>query len=276
MFLQEYFEKEGLVAICDVDTRALVRYVRDKGAMNAIISSDNSDIESLKTQLAKVPSMEGLELSSTVSTKDAYTFGNENATYKVAVLDLGVKRNILRCLAERGCFMKVFPMHTSIEDMLAWNPDGFFLSNGPGDPSAMPEVVAEVTKILDSGLPIFGICLGHQMIGLSSGLKTYKMHTGHRGINHPIINLATNKCEITSQNHGFTIDEESLQNNIDIEVTHRNLNDNSIEGIRFKNKSIFSVQYHPESSPGPHDSRYLFDDFICNMQQYLKNKNVKN
>ena len=272
MSLQEYFEKEGLVAICDVDTRALVRYVRDKGAMNAIISSDNSDIESLKTQLAKVPSMEGLELSSTVSTKDAYTFGNKNSTYKVAVLDLGVKRNILRCLAERDCFMKVFPMHTSIEDMLAWNPDGFFLSNGPGDPSAMPEVIAEVTKILDSGLPIFGICLGHQMIGLSSGLKTYKMHNGHRGINHPVFNLESGKGEITSQNHGFAISMESLEGHENIVLTHKNLNDNTVEGIRLKDRSCFSVQYHPESSPGPHDSRYLFDQFVESIKLY-KNQN---
>ena len=268
MSLQEYFEKEGLVAICDIDTRALVRYVRDKGAMNAIISSENLDIDSLKVQLAEVPSMEGLELSSTVSTKEPYTFGNENAQYKVAVLDLGVKKNILRCLAERGCFLKVFPMHTSIDDMLTWNPDGFFLSNGPGDPSAMPKVVSEVSKILNAGLPIFGICLGHQMIGLSSGLTTYKMHNGHRGINHPVLNIESGLGEITSQNHGFAISMDGLKANDNIVLTHKNLNDNTVEGIRLKDRSCFSVQYHPESSPGPHDSRYLFDQFVENIKAH--------
>ncbi len=270
MSLQEYFEKEGLVAICDLDTRALVRYVRDKGAMNAIISSENLDIDSLKAQLAEVPSMEGLELSSTVSTKEPYTFGEENAQYKVAVLDLGVKKNILRCLADRGCYLKVFPMHASVGDMLSWEPDGFFLSNGPGDPSAMPNVIGEVKKILNVGLPIFGICLGHQMIGLSSGLTTYKMHNGHRGINHPVLNLETGLGEITSQNHGFAISMDSLETNDNIILTHKNLNDNTVEGIRLKDRSCFSVQYHPESSPGPHDSRYLFDQFVENIKAHKK------
>ena len=266
MSLQTYFEQERLVAICDVDTRALVRYVRDKGAMNAIVSSENLDINSLTALLAKVPSMEGLELSSTVSTKESYTFGVENASYKVAVLDLGVKKNILRCLADRACFLKVFPIHTSTDDMLAWNPDGFFLSNGPGDPSAMPKVIAEVGNILEAGLPIFGICLGHQMIGLSSGLTTYKMHNGHRGINHPVLNIETGKGEVTSQNHGFSISMESLKGHKNIILTHKNLNDNTVEGIRLKDRSCFSVQFHPESSPGPHDSRYLFDQFINNIK----------
>jgi carbamoyl-phosphate synthase small subunit len=268
MSLQEYYEKEGLVAICDVDTRALVRYIRDKGAMNAIISSENTDVESLKAELAKVPSMEGLELSSSVSTKEPYTFGDENAKYRVAVLDLGVKTNILRCLADRGCLLKVFPMHTTMEDLLAWNPDGFFLSNGPGDPSAMPNVIAEVAKILDAGLPIFGICLGHQMIGLSSGLTTYKMHNGHRGINHPVLNLESGLGEITSQNHGFAIDMKSLEGHDNIILTHKNLNDNTVEGIRLKDRNCFSVQFHPESSPGPHDSRYLFDQFVDHIKTH--------
>jgi len=268
MSLQDYFEQEGLVAICDVDTRALVHYVRNKGAMNAIISSDNLDLDFLKAELAKVPSMGGLELSSTVSTKEAYTYGDENAAIKVAVLDLGVKKNILRSLSDRGCFLKVFPMHTSLEDMLVWNPDGFFLSNGPGDPSAMPKVIAEVTKVLDSRLPIFGICLGHQMICLSSGLTSYKMHNGHRGLNHPVFNLETGKGEITSQNHGFSISMESLEGHDNIALTHKNLNDNTVEGIRLKDRSCFSVQYHPEASPGPHDSRYLFDQFVNNIKSH--------
>ena len=268
MSLQDYFEQEGLVAICDVDTRALVHYVRNKGAMNAIISSDNLDLDFLKAELAKVPSMDGLELSSTVSTKEAYTYGDENAAIKVAVIDLGVKKNILRSLSDRGCFLKVFPMHTSMEDMLVWNPDGFFLSNGPGDPSAMPKVIAEVTKVLDSRLPIFGICLGHQMICLSSGLTSYKMHNGHRGLNHPVFNLETGKGEITSQNHGFSISMESLEGHDNIALTHKNLNDNTVEGIRLKDRSCFSVQYHPEASPGPHDSRYLFDQFVNNIKSH--------
>ena len=269
MSLQEYFEKEGLVAICDVDTRALVRYVRDKGAMNAIISSDNSDIESLKAQLAKVPSMEGLELSSTVSTKDAYTFGNENAPYKVAVLDLGVKRNILRCLAERGCFMKVFPMHTSIEDMLAWNPHGFFLSNGPGDPSTVDSGIKLAKNLIEyEKIPVFGICLGHQLISLASGAKTKKMKYGHHGANHPVLDLKTGKVMITSQNHGFVVDEKTLPDNY--EITHRSLFDNTIQGIRHKKLPIFSFQGHPEACPGPQDVNYLFEEFI----KLMKKKNL--
>lgn len=274
--LQEYFEQQKIVCIHDVDTRALVRHIRDKGAMNAIISTNLNSIDELKSKLSKVPSMEGLELSSFVSTKKIYTLGDTLSEYRVAVLDFGVKNNILKCLENRGVFLKVFPMKTSIDEIKDFNPSGVFLSNGPGDPSIMHDSIAKVKKIINDTVPVFGICLGHQLIALAGGLSTYKMHTGHRGINHPILNLETNKCEVTSQNHGFTIDEESLKNNTDIKVTHRNLNDNSIEGISFKSKAIFSVQYHPESSPGPHDSRYLFDDFIYNMQHYLKNKNVTN
>jgi carbamoyl-phosphate synthase small subunit len=269
--LQDYFEKEKLVAICDVDTRALVRYIRDKGAMNAIISSAHTDIDLLKIELSKVPSMKGLELSSTVSTKTPYLFGKLNSSYKVAVLDLGIKTNILRCLAQRDCSLKVFPMHTSLEEMLLWNPDGFFLSNGPGDPSAMSETVYEVSKIINHNIPVFGICLGHQMIGISAGLKTFKMHNGHRGINHPVINLETGKGEITSQNHGFSISMDSLHDSKNVLLTHKNLNDNSVEGIRLKNRPCFSVQYHPESSPGPHDSRYLFDEFLTLVKAHKNN-----
>ncbi len=272
--LQEYFEKQKIVCIHDIDTRALVRHIRNKGAMNAIISTNISSIDSLKSKLAKVPSMEGLELSSFVSTKKAYTIGNINSSYKVAVIDFGVKKNILDCLEKRGCFLKVFPMQTPFDEVMEFDPSGLFLSNGPGDPSIMHDSISKIKQMLNGVVPVFGICLGHQLIALAGGLKTYKMHTGHRGINHPIINLSTNKCEVTSQNHGFTIDEKSLNNNNNIEVTHRNLNDNTIEGIKFKNKSIFSVQHHPESSPGPHDSRYLFDNFINNMQHFLNNKNV--
>ena len=266
MELNDYFINQNKVVISDVDTRSLVKYIRDKGAMNAIISSETLAIEELKSKLAEVPSMEGLELSSSVSTKESYLVGDEDSGIRVAVLDLGVKRNILKCLSDRGCFLKVFPMHTSYEKMNDWNPNGFFLSNGPGDPSAMPEVIEQVKKITSDGKPVFGICLGHQAIALSEGISTYKMHNGHRGINHPVINLSTKKAEVTSQNHGFGVSKEDIEKNENVEVTHLNLNDDTIEGIRIKNKNCFSVQYHPESSPGPHDSRYLFDDFVNNIK----------
>ncbi|MEC8853163.1 MAG: glutamine-hydrolyzing carbamoyl-phosphate synthase small subunit, partial [Bacteroidota bacterium] len=267
--LYQYFQDQNKVVVSDVDTRALVRYIRDKGAMNAIISTESTDINALQKRLEKVPSMEGLELSSKVSTDKPYFFGNENAKYTVAVLDLGVKQNILRCLSERDCYLQVFPMHTSYEEMKRWNPDAFFLSNGPGDPSSMPVVIEEVKRITTDGKPVFGICLGHQVLALSEGISTYKMHNGHRGINHPVKNLVTEKAEVTSQNHGFGISKEDIQNNPNVEVTHINLNDDTIEGIKLLNKNCFSVQYHPESSPGPHDSRYLFDQFVEN----IKNKN---
>ena len=266
MELNDYFINQDKVVVSDVDTRSLVKYIRDKGAMNAIISSETLDIEELKSKLSEVPSMEGLELSSSVSTKESYFVGDEDAEIRVAVLDLGVKRNILKCLTDRGCFLKVFPMYTSYEKMNDWNPNGFFLSNGPGDPSAMPEVIDQVKKITADGKPVFGICLGHQAIALSEDVSTFKMHNGHRGINHPVINLSTQKAEVTSQNHGFGVSKEDIEKNENVEVTHLNLNDDTIEGIRIKNKNCFSVQYHPESSPGPHDSRYLFDDFVNNIK----------
>lgn len=260
--LQTYFERDNLVGIADVDTRALVRHIRDKGAMNAIISSETDNLDTLKEQLAKVPSMQGLELSSRVSTKESYLSGEDQVGPRVALLDLGVKKNIVRCLVERGCQVKVFPMHTTLSEMMQWNPDGFMLSNGPGDPSAMPKVIENVGEIVASGLPVFGICLGHQVLALSQGLKTVKMHNGHRGINHPVKNLLTGKGEVTSQNHGFVVDYDAVQESTDIELTHIHLNDDSVAGIRLKNRPVFSVQYHPEASPGPHDSRYLFDDFV--------------
>ena len=270
--LNQYFQKQNKVVVADVDTRALVRYIRDKGAMNAIISTETTEISKLKKQLTKVPSMEGLELSSKVTTEKPYFFGNKNAKYKVAVLDLGVKRNILRCLADRDCYLQVFPMHASYQEMNAWNPEGFFLSNGPGDPSTMPNVIQEVKKITEDGMPVFGICLGHQALALSEGISTYKMHNGHRGINHPVMNLITGKAEVTSQNHGFGISEEDIKNNANVEVTHINLNDDTIEGIKLRNKNCFSVQYHPEASPGPHDSRYLFNQFVEKIKNYNKNE----
>lgn len=260
--LQEYLERNNLTGIYDLDTRAVVRHIRHKGAMNAIISSETLALETLKKKLKAVPSMAGLELSSVVTTKKPYFFGESASPLKIAVLDVGVKKNILRCLAERGCYLKVFPAKTTFEEMNKWEPDGYFLSNGPGDPAAMPYAVETVKKILAAGKPVFGICLGHQLLALASGISTYKMFNGHRGLNHPVKNLLTGRCEVTSQNHGFAVNYEELQKAKDVQLTHINLNDNTVAGIRLKNKKAFSVQYHPESSPGPVDSRYLFDEFV--------------
>ena len=268
--LENFMVNDGKVGISDVDTRALVRHIRTCGAMNAIIcSEDELNLDQLKKEVKEVPSMEGLELSSKVSTKEKFETkaSSGKSKYKVALLDLGVKRNIIRCLSERDCDVMVFPMDTTLEEMLAYQPDGFMLSNGPGDPASMTSTHTLVKEVIDTGIPAFGICMGHQVIALSQGLKTEKMHHGHRGLNHPIKNLKTNKGEITSQNHGFVVAKESLAKNSDIEVTHVHLNDDTIAGIRLKSKPVFSVQYHPESSAGPHDSRYLFDDFITLMNK---------
>jgi len=260
--IQEYFEGDEIVGISDVDTRSLVRHIRSKGAMNAIISSETLDIDALKKKLADVPSMDGLELSSKVSTKTPYFVGNEEAKYRVAVLDLGVKKNILRNFDSRDIYAKVFPAKTTFEEMETFKPHGYFISNGPGDPSAMPYAIATVKTILAADKPLFGICLGHQLLALANDIRTVKMFNGHRGLNHPVKNIIIDHCEVTSQNHGFGVVPEDVRNSDKVEITHINLNDQSIEGIRVKGKKAFSVQYHPESSPGPHDSRYLFDDFI--------------
>lgn len=261
--IQKYFEENNVVCIYDVDTRAIVRNIRDKGAMNCIISSEIFDKEELGARLKKVPSMEGLELASIVSSKEVYNIGNPNAGIKVAVLDFGTKRNILNSLSERGCFLRVFPAKTKLSDIISFNPDGFFLSNGPGDPASMEYAIETVKSLLLTKKPMFGICLGHQILALANGISTFKMHHGHRGANHPVINLDTGKCEITSQNHGFTVSEPDVLKCSDtIEITHRNLNDETVEGIRMRNQPAFSVQYHPEANPGPHDSKYLFDDFV--------------
>ncbi len=266
--IQDYFEKENLIAICDVDTRAIVRHIRDKGAMNCIISSETTDLAILSERLAQVPNMEGLELASLVSHSEKYIVGDADAAFKVAVLDFGCKQNILRSLAARGCALHVFPAKTDAAVLRALNPDGYFLSNGPGDPSAMQYAVNTVKEILTDDKPLFGICLGHQLLALAADIPTYKMHNGHRGINHPVKNLRTGIGEITSQNHGFTVDAKVISARPDdIEITHINLNDDTIEGIRLRNhRAAFSVQYHPESAPGPHDSRYLFDEFVAEMK----------
>ena len=260
--LQQYFEKEGIVAIDEVDTRALVEHIRTVGAMNCIISSDISDIEALKKQLAAVPSMNGLELASVVSTTEPYYAGDPNSGLRIAVLDFGIKQNILNCMTERGAYVKVYNAKTSFDELEKFNPGGYFISNGPGDPAPMDYAIKTIKKILESNKPLFGICLGQQLLALANDIPTFKMHHGHRGLNHPVKNLITGKSEITTQNHGFGVEPEAVKANKNIEITHVNLNDNSIEGIRVKNKKAFSVQYHPEATPGPHDSRYLFDEFI--------------
>ena len=264
--LYDYLEKQNLIVISDVDTRALVSYIRDNGAMNAIISTDGTSIEDLKVKLEQAPNMEGLDLASVVSTKEPYFFGNENATYKIAALDLGIKTNILRNLAKRDCYIKVYPFNTTFNEMKAFNPDGYFLSNGPGDPDPLASAQEVARNILAENKPLFGICLGHQVIALANGISTYKMFNGHRGINHPVKNLVTGKGEITSQNHGFAVNKEELEKHPDFELTHVHLNDATVAGMKMKSKNCFSVQYHPEASPGPHDSSYLFDDFITNIK----------
>ncbi len=263
--LFDYFQKQNLICISDVDTRALVSYIRDNGAMNAVICTDNTSIEELKMLLSQTPDMNGLELASKVSTKQPYFYGDENAKYKISALDLGIKTNILRNLSKRDCYVKVFPFDASYQDLSQFNPDGYFLSNGPGDPEPLSGAIEVAKKIIENNKPLFGICLGHQVIALANGISTYKMFNGHRGINHPVMNVLTGKGEITSQNHGFAVSRKDLEKNIDLEITHYHLNDNTVAGMRMKHKNCFSVQYHPEASPGPHDSSYLFDEFIENL-----------
>ncbi len=269
--LENYLVKNNIVAIYDVDTRALVQHIRTKGAMNCVISTEHSSLEALSAALNNVPDMDGLELSSQISTKETYTLGDVNAPIKIAVLDYGVKKNIVQCLVDRGAHVKVFPAKSPLAELQSFNPDGYFISNGPGDPASMDYAVDTVKEILSTGKPLFGICLGHQLLARANGITTYKMHHGHRGLNHPVKNLQTGKSEITTQNHGFGVDPESVKSTQNIEITHINLNDDSIEGIKMTNYPAFSVQYHPEATPGPHDSRYLFDDFINLIRQHQNN-----
>ena len=260
--LSEYLIANNIVSIEGLDTRALVAHVRTSGAMNCIISSDNLDVDALKKQLATVPSMDGLELASTVSTKEVYELGDVHSALKVSVLDFGVKQNILQCLVDRGVHVRVHPAKTNFATLKAFNPTGYFLSNGPGDPAPMDYAVATIKEILAAKKPLFGICLGHQLLALANDIPTFKMHHGHRGLNHPVKNVITGKSEITTQNHGFGVDPEAIKKHDNVIVSHVNLNDDSIEGIKLKDRPAFSVQYHPEATPGPHDSRYLFDDFV--------------
>ncbi|RYY38960.1 MAG: carbamoyl-phosphate synthase small subunit [Chitinophagaceae bacterium] len=271
--LDHYLKDQNIVAIEGVDTRALVAAIRDKGAQNCIISSEILDVEELKKRLAEVPDMDGLELASVVSTKVAYELGDPASPIRIAILDFGVKRNIINCMTDRGAFVKVFPATASAEEIRAFEANGYFISNGPGDPAAMDYAIGTVRELLADDKPTFGICMGHQLLALANGIPTFKMHHGHRGLNHPVKNLLTGRCEITTQNHGFGVDPEAVRNADHIEITHVNLNDQSIEGIRVKGKNAFSVQYHPEATPGPHDSRYLFDDFVEMVRSYTGKSN---
>jgi carbamoyl-phosphate synthase small subunit len=264
--LQDYLVQNHIVAIEGIDTRALVSHIRQKGAMNCIISSDGQTVKALLEAVKKVPSMEGLELASQVSTTVPYFKGNPANSKRVSVLDFGIKQNILQNLTDRGVYAKVFPAKTGLQALLDFEPDGFFISNGPGDPASMDYAVATIQELAKLNKPMFGICLGHQLLALAHGIPTFKMHHGHRGLNHPVKNIISGRSEITTQNHGFGIDPEAVKSADHVEVTHLNLNDDSIEGIRIKDKPYFSVQYHPEATPGPHDSRYLFDQFLQMME----------
>lgn len=269
--LNDYLKANNIVSIEGVDTRALVAHIRTRGAMNCIISSETTDIEVLKKKLAEVPNMDGLELASKVSTVTAYEVGDINSPTRIAVMDYGVKRNILNCMVERGAYVKVFPAKTPLDEVKKFEPHGYFISNGPGDPAPMDYAINTLKQILHEEKPVFGICLGHQLLALANDIPTFKMHHGHRGLNHPVKNLVSGRAEITTQNHGFGVDPDAVKKADHIEVTHVNLNDQSIEGIRVKGKPAFSVQYHPEATPGPHDSRYLFDEFLSMIESNKKN-----
>ena len=259
--LLSFFKNQNKLVISNVDTRALVKYIRENGAMNALITTELDKIEVLKRELKKTPSMEGMELVSKVSTKKPYFFGNPKSKFKVAAIDLGIKRSILNNLASQDIYIKIFPYNTTFNEIEKWKPNGYFLSNGPGDPEPLVLVQDLTRKIMEKNYPLFGICLGHQVIALANGIPTYKMFNGHRGINHPIINHETGKGEITSQNHGFAVDRKALESNQNIIVTHSHLNDNTVAGLKMKQKECFSVQYHPEAAPGPNDAHYLFVKF---------------
>ena len=265
--LYDFFEGQNKIAISDVDTRALVKYIRENGAQNAVLTTEIDRLEELKEELKVYPSMEGRELASVVSTKEPYFFGDENAPIKVAALDLGIKKSILQNIADQGVYLKVFPYNTDFATLAAWNPDGYFLSNGPGDPQPLLEAQAVAKEIIAQNLPLFGICLGHQVIAIANGVSTFKMFNGHRGINHPVLNHSTGKGEITSQNHGFAVNREEAEAHTDLEISHTHLNDNTVAGLKMKSKKCFSVQYHPEAAPGPNDAKYLFTQFKELIQQ---------
>jgi carbamoyl-phosphate synthase small subunit len=278
---QLYLHRHNIPVIWDIDTRALVRHLRSVGALRGVLSTDGTPAEQLIFEARALPSMTGQELASRVTCEKKYHWqkgsidlaispwaehmgesdsGAEARRFRVVAYDFGIKQNILRLLTDHHCDVTVVPAQTSAEDALALKPDGVFLSNGPGDPEPIGYAVEAIRKLIGQ-VPVFGICLGHQLCGLALGGKTFKLKFGHHGSNHPVKNLLTNQVEITSQNHGFAVDPESLPSS-DVEITHVNLNDQTNEGMRHRSLPLFSVQYHPEASPGPHDSRYLFNQFI--------------
>lgn len=264
--LSDFLESQGILGISDVDTRAITRHIRDKGAMRSAMSTEILEPEKLVALAKSSIEMEGLDLTEEVTTKEPYKVGV--GKYKVAVMDFGVKKSILDQLAARDMALTVYPATTKADKLLADKPDAVFLSNGPGDPAACAGVLNELPKLISAGLPIFGICLGHQLLCISMGAQTYKLKFGHRGGNQPVKDLLTGKVEITCQNHGFAVAEDSLPESL--ELTHVNLNDHSVEGFRHKTLPIFGVQYHPESSPGPHDANYLFERFFDLIESHRK------
>ncbi len=281
---QQYLERYGVPVIWDLDTRALVRHLRDVGALRGVVATDGTPAERLVAEARALPTMAGLELAGRVTCAKTYGWtqgsidlaapvpgagpaadSGTKARRRVVAYDFGIKQSILRLLVDHGCEVTVVPARTSAADVLALKPDGVFLSNGPGDPEPVEYAVENIRKLMGR-VPIFGICLGHQLCGLALGGKTFKLKFGHHGSNHPVKNLRTEKVEITAQNHGFCVDPDSLPAS-DVEITHVNLNDHTNEGMRHRSLPLFSVQYHPEASPGPHDARYLFDDFVTMMDE---------
>lgn len=277
-----YLKRHGIPVIWNLDTRALVRHLRDVGALRGVVATDGTAREQLIAEARTLPTMAGRELASRVTCANKHRWekasidlaapspcqpgsGGRGARHRVVAYDFGIKRSILRLLVDQGCEVTVVPAQTSAEDVFAMNPSGVFLSNGPGDPEPIGYAVANIRKLIGR-VPIFGICLGHQLCGLALGGRTFKLKFGHHGSNHPVQNLATKKVEITSQNHGFCVDPESLPSS-EVEITHVNLNDHTNEGMRHRSLPLFSVQYHPEASPGPHDARYLFDNFVSMMNE---------
>lgn len=263
--LQAYLQKHGVVGITGVDTRMLVRHIRDKGVMNAVISSEVEDVDELIAMARGWVDMNGLELATKVTRKEAQTFSSDGP-HRIAAMDYGIKQSIIRNMVNRGCSVRLFPAETPFEEIQEWNPDGYFFSNGPGDPNPMDFAIDTVNTAKKTGKPMFGICLGHQLMALSEGIQVDKMFVGHRGANHPVRNQKTGLVEITTQNHGFSVKPESVNEDV-ASISHINLNDGTVEGLDFKTFNGFSVQYHPEASPGPHDSHYLFDEFIDRIKE---------